>query len=631
MAANTTDLDLSLLASTSGSVGMWALKIVHKSVTAFSMPVRSKPPKAMEKLNVHLVSAVGEKYITGQAVETPQRMPQLAAKWKVGEVVRISKVAKVEERKEYIGSPLKVVIDLKKTSVKYSQPGADDMPRMAQPPDQLCDILNLSSRQYVDVTVLVLSVSAGRSVTLQSGEKKTVQTIKFTDGSKGPDGLVAEAEVEMWFAEGEAAAQEGLKAVLEKRQPISLFNLSCAPDSEVGRVTMKCSPKFWWASAHGDKAEALKRDAASLTSLEPGESVAVGVVPEYSGADGKEYLSQEASQCCCGVLDVLSKQEVQEGVEEKLFQLNWVLVVTPGPGATIATEDGARIWVPRVTMHDWSGEATLGMRERAALRLANADNKEDMERMHADGSLGFPAFASIRVAVGRREEKEYGVGTGNFRTYCTVVEAEPQDITAVPTQAATELQSFLKCIPRAQGLYMIGYLEDMEQRSHQGFVVRGQSCAVGLCLVKVTRTSLMMPVTDGFQIVTEGAESLPLESPPIVQGPKFAGKLVSLCTMSAGGRFQLTPQRGRPVVALIMVSAASGCEATRSLFVHYVEVIPEHDVEQMRKAMSKLRTLGLSTTFGEKRERFATTPSGTRKARKLSRAPTSGSMTDVKP
>ena len=581
----------------------------------------------MEKLTVCLVSAAGEKYITGQAIETPEKMGALAAKWKVGEVVRISKVAKVDERKEYIGSPLKIVVDLKKTAVKFSQPGADDMPRMAQPPDRLCDILHLSSRQYVDVTVLVLSVSPSRQATV-GGEKKAIQTIKFTDGSKLDDGLVAEAEVEMWFAESDAAAQQALKTVLEQKKPIALFNLSCAPDSAEGRVIIKCSPKFWWATAHGDKAEELKREATSLMSLAPDKSVAVGVVPEFSGGDGKDYLSQEANQCCCGVLDVLSKQEVGEGVEEKLFQLNWVIVGTPGPGATITTENGTRIWLPRVNVRDWSGEASLGMRERAALRLADANNKEDMERMHADGQLDFPVFASIRVAVGRREEKEGGVGTGNFRTYCTVVEAEPQDISEVPTQAATELQSFLKCIPRAQGLYMIGYLEDMEQRSHQGFVVRGQSCAVCLCLVQVTRTSALVPITDGWQIVTEGAESLPLESPSTVPEQKFAGKLVSLCTLSAGGKFQLTPQRGKAVVALIMVSAASGTQADRSLFVSHVEVIPPQDVEHMRRAMTKLRTLGVTTTFGEKRERFADTPSGTRKARRLSRTPTSGSISD---
>ena len=85
----------------------------------------------------------------------------------VGTVWKFSKVALAKEQKLYIGSPVKVVIDLNQTRATPVLQSTRYANLEPSPAGELATLLEAPLEQRVDVTALVIAVSPTRSATTE--------------------------------------------------------------------------------------------------------------------------------------------------------------------------------------------------------------------------------------------------------------------------------------------------------------------------------------------------------------------------------------------------------------------------------------------------------------------------------
>ena len=84
----------------------------------------------------------------------------------------MSRITLSTEKAEYVGSPVKVVIDLTKTKLSPVLESAA-FPRMPTPPESLATIVQLTRQQKIDFLALMHTGEKHRSVTTKSGERET--------------------------------------------------------------------------------------------------------------------------------------------------------------------------------------------------------------------------------------------------------------------------------------------------------------------------------------------------------------------------------------------------------------------------------------------------------------------------
>ena len=124
-AAMTDSLNLHELNAKSAGIGAWVLR-VHAMRRIEYEYVWQNQPKKGEKLECRLVAedgvycqgvikAMPRSSFRGGGVDPAADMKDMQDKFKDGTVWRMTKVALANEKSEYIGSPLKICIDLRNT------------------------------------------------------------------------------------------------------------------------------------------------------------------------------------------------------------------------------------------------------------------------------------------------------------------------------------------------------------------------------------------------------------------------------------------------------------------------------------------------------------------------------------
>ena len=99
---------------------------------------------------------------------------------------RLSQVSLLNEKPIYLGSPIKIVIDLNSTSFQPLLQSTVTMPIHPTPPEDLATLLESPNEQRVDVLALLASVGEPRTATTKWGQR-TIVHIMIRDLS-GPAG-----------------------------------------------------------------------------------------------------------------------------------------------------------------------------------------------------------------------------------------------------------------------------------------------------------------------------------------------------------------------------------------------------------------------------------------------------------
>ena len=123
----------------------------------------------------------------------------MMSKFQDGLIFTLTKVALADAKAEFLGAPVKICIDLRKTKCTAVLATSVQMPPGPTPSEELASILSLKGRQRVDLTALIIDMSVPRRETTQYGQKDIVD-ITVVDGSTKPDeAQQVSAKIAMFF------------------------------------------------------------------------------------------------------------------------------------------------------------------------------------------------------------------------------------------------------------------------------------------------------------------------------------------------------------------------------------------------------------------------------------------------
>ena len=310
-----------------------------------------------KRLLVLFASNEESMYVVGKMVMWQQKADELktaAARFQVGLHFVMSKLSfMTKEQPEFIGGPLKVVIDLRQTSFKPVLQGVYS-PFCVAPPTKLKDILELTDgRQRFDATVLVALQGDVRTPNTKQGER-WAQDLQLRDGSRLANGSLAEV-VTCVFFETESKMKE-FHDLIAVEQPLTFFGL----DVHVSHGDIKVNPSFQdfrWELAVGSHAEALAGKAQVLWKT---TSQVLTHEWQPSGSGGIDYDRQPAYLCCCALLDAFAHQTDSQ-LHDQVFQLNNVHIPYPPKDHWF---EKRIFWSTRI--RDFSGGLDVAIRQKAA-------------------------------------------------------------------------------------------------------------------------------------------------------------------------------------------------------------------------------------------------------------------------
>ena len=664
-------LDLHELNAKSAGIGAWVLKVHKMRLIEYEYVWQNQPRKA-QKLECRLVAADGV-YCQGVIKALPRSWSRsggvdpavdlkgMQDKFKDGTVWRLTKVALADEKSEYIGSPLKKCIDLRKTKSAGVLQGSVEMAPAPAPEDELESILALERTQRVDLTALIADMSPPRRETTAHGRKDIVD-VTLVDGSKqaGQNEQV-KAQTTIFFetAANGSASLQSMRDAHASSTVVALYGLTCIPRG-AGLCEFKTGQSFFWEVASGTYAKLARLQAGATETVAAPASL---ITKEWQPTAARNFAEEEAVLSVCGWVAALLRPPpgggasepavtTPEGVDD-VFQINHCHIATPGPGDQVLTKDGDRIWLQNVRIMDATGSITASVREKAALALSGSASKDTFAEAHATDNISFPVLASARVHLTRQKRADDSPSQGSGAAEpallnAVLVEAEDQNIDAMPTNALLQLRPILAKLALSSAELKIARLQEFAVVPHVGMVVDGAKCDLGLVLVGATRKSEFQKFGEGYRLITKnvhdvgfGASSL--KPKDCCSNHDTGFDLVAICTEHNLTDYKMAPlhQAGMQH-ALVVVSdlrqtpaaAGAGEPGRKTFMVERVQLLEGTDaVSACQKMLAKLKYARGEFKFeGTKRDRSAwsdmpTTPTSVAKrVRRLSNCPTDASL-----
>ena len=114
-------------------------------------------------------------------VDPAAELKTMMDKFKDGSVFRLTKITLADDKTEFIGAPLKICIDLRKTKCAAILQSLVTMPPESAPAEELASILGFGSRQRVDLTALIIDMSEPCRENTAYGTKDIID-ITIVDG-----------------------------------------------------------------------------------------------------------------------------------------------------------------------------------------------------------------------------------------------------------------------------------------------------------------------------------------------------------------------------------------------------------------------------------------------------------------
>jgi hypothetical protein len=229
-----------------------------------------------------------------------------------------------------------------------------------------------------------------------------------------------------------------------------------------------------------------------------------------------------------------------------------------------------------------------------------------------------------------------------------LVEAEDQNIDAMPTSALLELRPILQKLALSTEELKIANLKDFAVLPHVGMVVDSVKCELGLALVGATAKSEFQKFGEGYRLTTKnvldvgfGASSLKHED--CRAGSDTGFDLVAICTEHNLTEYKMAPSRKSGVqYALVVISdlrqtpavAGAGEPGRKTFMVERIQLVEtEEAMMACKRMLAKLKYARDTFKFeGTKRDRSvwsdmpATPTSLSKRVRRLSASPSDVSL-----
>ena len=156
------------------------------------------------------------------------------------------------------------------------------------------------------------------------------------------------------------------------------------------------------------------------------------------------------------------------------------------------------------------------------------------------------------------------------------MEAEDQNIDALPTSALLELQPILAKVALSTAQLKIAMLQEFAVVPHVGMVVDGAKCDLGLVMAGATTKSEFQRFGEGYRLITKNVHDVGFGASPLkpqdgCSGHDIGFDLVAVCTEHNLTDYKMAPPRKAEMqYALVVVSslrqaaAAAGGAVKRS-------------------------------------------------------------------
>jgi hypothetical protein len=422
----------------------------------------------------------------------------------------------------------------------------------------------------------------------------------------------------------------------------------------------KAGQSFFWEVASGTYAKLVRLQAGAKETVAAPASL---ITTEWQATQARNFAEETAVLSVCGWVAALLRPPPGGGASEPtvdtlegaddVYQINHCHIAIPGPGGEVLTKDGDRIWLQKIRIMDATGSFTAVVREKAALALSGLPSKEAFVEAHATDNISFPVLASARVHLARQKHANDSSSGGSGAAEpallnAVLVEAEDQNIDAMPTSALLELGPILAKLSLSTAELKIAKLKEFAVVPHIGLMVDGAKCDLGLVLVGATMKSEFQRFGEGYRLTTKnvhdvGFGSSSLKPEDCRPGSDTGFDLVAICTEYNLTEYKMAPPRRAELqYALVVVSslrqapAAAGAEepSRNTFMVERVQLLQGTDaVSACQKMLAKLKYARGELQFkGTKQDRSvwsdmpATPTSTAKRVRRLSQSPTDASL-----
>ena len=641
--------------------GMWEIEIAVPRLETYSYDWQGVS-RTTEVFRCDLVSTSAPTfYCLGEVKKTKEQKKahvDALEKFKAGLKFRLSKaVLNAESKAEYNSTTHKVTVNLLASHLDPLLQGP--VAFKPEPTTTCADCVKIRKFQHFDITALIKRVSEPRNskngqlvrdfFLLDGSVEHPAEAHGSVESSAAPGGVEPPAEklvqpkVAVFYKPDRKEDPPYIKDAVEnagKPVPYHFFGLQAQfKESAKSKRTAvptdghEISTAITWHAimkADGAKAEQLKAIGAELLestqqvlTLEKPWAPNVDHVTEELGHDTfAAHLAQLANVTGIPALDA----------DTTVWQGNWLFPSVPGD--VLTTDDGARLF-PAILFQDVSGAFTARVAEKAALTLSNLPDKETFLQAISDGDPVFPTIVSTKVV--RKlvtEGKDTAETTDNAQplvVYLNVVDAAPQTFENGRTAAALTLIPLLRSFSGLTSAILPATLSMTKSSSIYPLMVQypcegmsAQPCSKVWLVIKATKKS-QCTEEPPYTVTTEGVEDgTELDTDEASNAPPVTKTLVTMCGQNNRSAFLINPVRGKPLHALVVVTAMKG----DTIYADSIEIIQtEVDRKELVASMQKEISLAIdllhrASSDSKATWSDATSPLASGRCKRLGRSPT---------
>ena len=219
-------------------------------------------------------------------------------------------------------------------------------------------------------------------------------------------------------------------------------------------------------------------------------------------------------------------------------------------------------------LQDTSGSATVRIGEKTVLSLSNMPDKETFIKAVTDGDPVSPTIIAAKIA---RKVTTQSADDSSPSVNLRIVDAAAQTLNQSRTQTSIGLIPLLRTFSGLTSAILPATIDMIVPSKiyplvvqYPGTDVDAQPCSKIWLLIKATQKSACSDKAP-YTVTTEDIEdALDLEIASIgadqsAAKEKVKPKLVSMCTFANMPSLRLTPARGKPQYALIVVTSFNEC------------------------------------------------------------------------
>ena len=606
MAASATQsggMDLLELNKQTGKVGDWIFKVVHSQIISYSYQYSDKLVET-KKLQVALLSADEHKYCPGVMKPIRNNFKELenamADKWKPGTIIRATKINIMNDKSNYIHTPVKIVIDLRQTTISKLLVAPVSLPESASPPAPVADVVQFKYQKKERRLFDVLGYASVSTVRygMVAGETKAIVDVEVVDGSETAAGKPASCKFTIFIPTPSSSTcpQTLTDLASSSSKPLAFFALSACLDDN-NELKIYAPKEFYWTVAQGAKTqELLSKPELQFLAFDAKECLTA--VSTWEPNSRRDFLADSCPQSAVALINTYAGGN-SKVANDIVHQLNFVEVEAPPMGTNVWTQDKNRIWLSRVRINDLTGSGDVAMREKAALQLAGLDHedpqaKTKFEQMLSLGHLQFPLLCSIRINTIPRANGESTSSQPDDQGEVNkvIVEAAEQDMASRPNKAFLELLKFIKqCPSDAEGI-VPARLNGIQSTSHYPMQIdyggETRPCSKALVMVQVSERTLTEKIGENAnRITTKNVTDCLAHS---LEASEYYN-LVTMCDDSKLPTAIVIPPRtgSRKQVVFAVVT---GITTPGTFLVESIQSVEQSDLDATRATFEKLVALG---------------------------------------